>query len=35
VWVGSKQVLRISDPDAHYVGGMEATLEALADAVRP
>jgi hypothetical protein len=32
VWVGSKQLLRISDPDTHYVTGMEATLEALANA---
>ncbi len=33
-WVGSKG-LRISGPDAHYAGGMEATLEALANAVGP
>ena len=33
VWVGSKQALRISDPDAHYAAGMKATLEALAHAV--
>ena len=33
VWVGSKQLLRISDPDTHYVTVMEATLEALANAV--
>ena len=32
VWLGSKQLLRISDPDTHYVTGMEATLEALANA---
>ena len=32
VWVGSKQLLRISDPDTHYVTGMEATLAALANA---
>jgi Polyketide cyclase / dehydrase and lipid transport len=34
IWVGSKRFLRISDPDAHYLSGMEATLEALAHAVR-
>jgi hypothetical protein len=34
-WMGSKQALRISDSDAHYVAGTEATLEALANAVRP
>lgn len=32
-WVGSKG-LRISDPDAHYVACMEATLDSLANAVR-
>ena len=34
VWIGSKKSLRISDPDSHYVAGMEATLEALEEAVR-
>jgi N6-adenosine-specific RNA methylase IME4 len=33
-WVGSKQLLRISDSDAHYIAGMEATLDSLANGVR-
>jgi hypothetical protein len=34
IWVGSKYALQISDPGAHYIAGMEATLEALAEACR-
>ena len=34
VWLGSKRFLRIEDPDTHYIAGMEATLDAMATAVR-
>lgn len=34
VWLGSTQFLQINDPDEHYIAGMEATLDAMAAAVR-
>ena len=30
VWLASKRIARLGDPDAHYVRGMELTLERLA-----